>query len=83
MLHQELFASETTPLRERQRLIMTYDAGETPCTPDQAERQIRSLLARTTTRPDPLNVAQKNASIQPSRPRLLQDRSGHDIKAFS
>ena len=32
------------PLRERQRLIMTYDAGETPCSPEQAERQIRSLV---------------------------------------
>ena len=44
MQHQGLFASETTPLRERQRLIMSYDAGETPCSPDQAERQIRSLV---------------------------------------
>lgn len=32
------------PLRERQRLIATYDAGETPCSPEQAERQIRSLV---------------------------------------
>ena len=44
MQHQGLFASETTPLRERQRLIMSYDAGETACSPDQAERQIRSLV---------------------------------------
>ena len=32
------------PLRERQQLIATYDAGETPCSPEQAERQIRSLV---------------------------------------
>jgi hypothetical protein len=37
-------ASQVIPLRERQRLIMTYDAGETPCSPEQAERQIRSLV---------------------------------------
>ncbi len=35
---------EVIPLRERQRLIMTYDAGETSCSPEQAERQIRSLV---------------------------------------
>lgn len=44
MLKQGLFPSQTTPLRERQRLIMTYDAGETPCSPEQAEQQIRSLV---------------------------------------
>ena len=32
------------PLREHQRFIATYDAGETPCSPEQAERQIRSLV---------------------------------------
>ena len=37
-------SSQAIPLRERQRLIMTYDAGETPCSPEQAERQIRSLV---------------------------------------
>lgn len=31
-------------LRERQRLIMTYDAGETHAFPETAERQIRSLV---------------------------------------
>ena len=28
---------EVIPLRERQRLIMTYDAGETSGSPEQAE----------------------------------------------
>ena len=37
-------SSQAIPLRERQRLIMTYDAGETPCSSEQAERQIRSLV---------------------------------------
>ena len=31
-------SSQAIPLRERQRLIMTYDAGETPCSSEQAER---------------------------------------------
>ena len=31
-------------LRQNQRLIMTYDAGETPCDPARAEQQIRSLV---------------------------------------
>ncbi len=41
---QGLSSSQAIPLRERQRLIATYDAGETPCSPEQAERQIRSLV---------------------------------------
>ena len=32
------------PLRERQRLIATYDAGEAPGSPEEAEQQIRSLV---------------------------------------
>ena len=31
-------------LRQNQRLIMTYDGGETPCDSTRAERQIRSLV---------------------------------------
>lgn len=32
------------PIRDRQRLIMAYDGGETACGPPELDRQIRSLV---------------------------------------
>ena len=37
-------ANPSPQLHPNQRLVMTYDAGETPCGPADAEAQIRSLV---------------------------------------
>ena len=37
-------ANSPIALHPNQRLVMTYDAGETPCEPTRAEEQIRSLV---------------------------------------